>query len=73
MSYTKHKTIRWSVDPKNDSIIRINLICMTKDEDMMSKIELGRIRPGHALRNSLKMKERYIKRSKSCQLLAKTT
>ena len=52
MSYTNHKNIRWSVNPKNDFIIEINLVFMAKEEDMMSKIEVERIKPGHALKNS---------------------
>ena len=56
MSYTKHKSIRWSVNPKNDYIIEINLACMTKDEDIMNKIEVERIRPDHSLRNYSKDK-----------------
>ena len=37
ISYTKHTTLRWSVNPKNDSSLQINLICVTKDEEMVRK------------------------------------
>ena len=52
MSYTKHKTIRWSVNQKNDCSIQISLICLAKDEEMRSKIEVEKIRPGRKLKNS---------------------
>ena len=34
---------------------------MTKDEDMMSKIEVERIRPGHALKKSSKNERKINK------------
>ena len=43
------------------ALIQINLICMTKDEDMMSKIEVERIRPGHALKKSSKNERKINK------------
>ena len=53
-------TIRSSVNPKGNCSIQINLICMTKDEEMMS-IEVERIRPDHALRNSSKKEIKVTK------------
>ena len=54
-------TIRSSVNPKGNCSIQINLICMTKDEEMMSKIEVERISPDHALRNSSKNEMKITK------------
>ena len=54
-------TIRSSVNPKGNCNIQINLICMTKDKEMMSKIEVERISPDHALRNSSKNEMKITK------------